>query len=121
MDNHSSNVVTPQSEEAGQVDGGSKANITPLRCFTGALISAPFAVGLYFFTISISQTFASKPPTAHSALAIRISVMVRTLVMGMSALGTMIFTFTTLGVMALGIQLLLKPRKSEQPPKSVES
>ncbi|MEM9214248.1 MAG: DUF3082 domain-containing protein [Cyanobacteria bacterium P01_F01_bin.150] len=82
--------------------------VTPIRCFTGALISAPIGYALYLLTLSISQTFASKPMTASSTLAIRISIMVRTLVMGMSALGTTIFVFTTLGVIALGIQLLIK-------------
>ena len=66
------------------------------------------AYALYLLTVSISETFASKPPTSSSMLAIRISIMVRTLVMGMSALGTTIFAFTTLGVTALGIQLLIK-------------
>lgn len=85
-----------------------QAKVTPMRCFTGALISAPMAYALYLLTVSISQTFASKPMTSNSMMAIRISIMVRTLVMGMSALGTAIFAFTTLGVTALGIQLLIK-------------
>ena len=85
-----------------------QAKVTPIRCFTGALISAPMAYALYQLTVSISQTFASKPLTSNSMMAIRISIMVRTLVMGMSALGTAIFAFTTLGVAALGIQLLIK-------------
>lgn len=86
----------------------SQPKVTPVRCFTGALISAPISYGLYLLTLSISQTFASKPMTSSSMLAVRISIMVRTLVMGMSALGTTIFAFTTLGVIALGIQLLIK-------------
>ena len=85
-----------------------QAKVTPMRCFTGALISAPMAYALYLLTVSISQTFAAKPLTSSSMMAIRISIMVRTLVMGMSALGTAIFAFTTLGVAALGIQLLVK-------------
>ncbi|NET08817.1 MAG: DUF3082 domain-containing protein [Symploca sp. SIO2B6] len=71
-------------------------------------MSAPLAFALYALTLSISQTFAAKPLTSSSTMAIRISIMVRTLVMGMSALGTAIFAFTTLGVMALGFQLLIK-------------
>ncbi|NER00710.1 MAG: DUF3082 domain-containing protein [Cyanothece sp. SIO2G6] len=110
---------TPQQESLGQVEVSSRNSVTPWRCFTGAFMSAPIAIGMYFFTVSISQTFASKPPTAHSALAIRISVMVRTLVIGMSALGTMIFTFTTLGVIALGIQLLLRRNTPAEPPQSL--
>ena len=88
--------------------------VTPLRCFTGALISAPVAVALYSLTLSISRTFAAKPLVSDNTLAIRISIMVRTLVMGMSALGTAIFAFTTLGVMALGVQLLVKSQRSKR-------
>ncbi|NET51629.1 MAG: DUF3082 domain-containing protein, partial [Merismopedia sp. SIO2A8] len=77
-------------------DSSNQSSVTPLRCFTGALISAPLAFALYALTLSISQTFAAKPLTSSSTMAIRISIMVRTLVMGMSALGTAIFAFTTL-------------------------
>ncbi len=81
---------------------------TPARCFLGALIASPFAYGLYLLTSAIATSFAEKPISSSNEMAVKISVMVRTLVVGMGALGTGIFCLTTLGLVALGIQLLLK-------------
>lgn len=85
---------------------------TPVRCFTGAFISAPFAYGLYLLTAAIAHTFAEKPIHNTSPLATNISVLVRTLVVGVGALGTGIFAITTLGLVLLGIQLLFKGEPS---------
>ncbi|MGF1499971.1 MAG: DUF3082 domain-containing protein [Elainellaceae cyanobacterium] len=81
---------------------------TPLRCFGGALISGPAAIALYLFTTSIAHTFAEKPLPSNSTLAANIAVLVRTLVVGMTALGSGIFALTTLGLLALGIQLIFQ-------------
>lgn len=81
---------------------------TPIRCFTGALIAAPLGYGLYLLTTAIAQTFAEKPVPMGNALAANIAVLVRTLVVGVAALGTGIFAIATLGLVLLGIQLLLK-------------
>jgi hypothetical protein len=81
---------------------------TPLRCFSGVLISAPLTVVFYLLTTSIAETFASKPLASNNALANNISVLVRTLVIGVSAMGMGILAITTLGLIALGIQLLIK-------------
>lgn len=81
---------------------------TPVRCFLGALIACPFAFGLYSLTMAIATSFAEKPIASSNEMAIKISVMVRTLVVGMGALGTGIFGLTTVGLVALGIQLLFK-------------
>lgn len=81
---------------------------TPLRCLVGALISGALGTALYFLTVSIHSTFANKPLPSTNALAIKISIAVRTLVVGMSALGTTIFWMATLGLIALAIQLVIK-------------
>ncbi|MBD2460938.1 DUF3082 domain-containing protein [Oscillatoria sp. FACHB-1407] len=86
---------------------------TPLRCFVGASISGAIATALYFLTISIATTFANKPLPSGNATALNIAVAVRTLVVGMSTLGTAIFAIATLGLVALGIQLLFKPSQAE--------
>lgn len=91
---------------------------TPLRCFAGALISFPFTIALYLLTVSIAQTFANKPIPSGNELAIKIAVLVRTLVMGISALGMGIFGITTLGLIALGIQLLIKKDGTASPQSS---
>ncbi|PSB04622.1 DUF3082 domain-containing protein [filamentous cyanobacterium CCP1] len=81
---------------------------TPLRCFTGAMIAGGMAFVMYSLTTSIVQTFASKPLPSGNYLATNIAVAVRTLVMGMSALGTGIFGIAALGLAALGVQLLVQ-------------
>jgi Protein of unknown function (DUF3082) len=87
---------------------------TPLRCLIGAMISGPIATALYFLTTSIAQTFANKPLPTGNATSINIAIAVRTLVVGMSTLATAIFAIATLGLVALGIQLLFKRGQTEQ-------
>jgi hypothetical protein len=81
---------------------------TPLRCFTGAIIAAPLAFALYRLTLVIVHSFANKPLPSQNELATKLAILVRTLVIGMSALGMGIFAIAALGLFALGIQLLLK-------------
>jgi hypothetical protein len=80
---------------------------TPLRCFIGALVAGGLGTAAYFLTTSIATTFANKPPTG-SALAVNISIAVRTLVVGTSTLATALFGITALGLVALGIQVMIK-------------
>lgn len=88
---------------------------TPGRCFTGAAISGSFALALYYLTHSIIEVFANKPLPKSSMLAMRLGSLVRSLVIGVSSFGTSIFAITTLGLIALGIQLLIKQMRQ---PKS---
>lgn len=103
---------TPTSESSSKPEAQSSSSTyvppTPLRCFIGATISGPIAIALYFLTRSIAETFANKPITTTNELAIKIGLAVRTLVVGMSTLGTGIFAIATLGLIALGIQLIFK-------------
>lgn len=85
---------------------------TPLRCFTGALISGSLAIALYSLTSSIARSFASKPLPTGNVTTTNIAVAVRTLVVGMSTLATAIFAISTLGLVALGIQLLILQLRS---------
>lgn len=94
---------------------------TPLRCFTGALISGSLAVALYALTQSIAQTFAAKPLPTGSATATQIAIAVRTLVVGMSTLGTGIFAIATAGLVALGIQLIVQQFKKSSPGEKTDS
>lgn len=80
----------------------------PLRCFGGAIVAGAIAFALYLLTSSIAQTFANKPLPSGNATAINIAIAVRTLVVGMSALGTGIFGLAALGLAALGVQILVK-------------
>lgn len=80
-------------------------NVTPVRCLTGALMSGTIAYFLYFLSLSIIQTFAEKPLATKNAIALNIGAAVRTLVMGMGLLATGVFALTTIGLLALAIQL----------------
>jgi apolipoprotein N-acyltransferase len=91
---------------------------TPLRCITGALIAGVFAVGMYWITTSIHQTLADTPIPSTSLMAVRISNLVRSLVVGIGALGTITFSVTTVGLLGLSIQLLFK---RPEPPASSDS
>lgn len=98
---------TPSKSKTSASEDPNYVPPTPQRCFTGALISGPIAYGLYLLTHSIANSFAQKPlPTGR--IAVNIAIAVRTLVIGMSTLGTAIFTIATLGLIALGIQLLMQ-------------
>lgn len=101
----------PTSEPVSSVTRG-EVPPTPSRCFTGALISGGLAVVLYFLTQSIVQVFAGIPLPTKSRIAVNISIAVRTLVIGGSTLATAIFAIATLGLVALGIQLLWKQSRS---------
>ncbi|GAB4381081.1 MAG: hypothetical protein Kow00121_38690 [Elainellaceae cyanobacterium] len=81
---------------------------SPQNCFLGALIAGGIASALYLLTMSIMQTFASKPLPSGNYLATNIAVAVRTLVTGVAVLATSIFAIAAVGLVALGIQLLVK-------------
>ncbi|MDY6939988.1 MAG: DUF3082 domain-containing protein [Cyanobacteriota bacterium] len=79
-----------------------------LRCFGGSIMAGAIAWGAYALTRSISSTFAAKPIHSDSLTAIKISVAVRTLVVGITALGTFVFALSAVGLLALGVQRLVK-------------
>lgn len=81
---------------------------TPLRCLSGALIAGGLAIALYSLTASIAQTFAAKPIHSDNQFTVNIASAVRTLVVGMSALGTGIFGLVALGLVALAIQVFVQ-------------
>lgn len=94
--------------------------VTPLRCLVGASISGVLGAALYFLTSAISQTYANQPITSTNPIIVNISVAVRTLVVGMVALGTFVFSFVALGLILLAIQLIiqsLKQRFTSSPDK----
>jgi Protein of unknown function (DUF3082) len=88
---------------------------TPLRCFVGAAIASGIGSALYFLTLSIMQSFANKPLPTGNRIAVNIGTAVRTLVVGMSTLATAIFAIAAIGLVALGIQLLIKQLRQPSP------
>ena len=110
------NDKTTNQDSSVPIDESSDNKITPLRCFVGSIISGGLSFAIYLLFSSISETYAAKPLVMSSALALRISVAVRTLVTGVVALGASVFAFVAMGLFLLGIQLVVQGFKkgSEQ-------
>lgn len=97
---------SPQSPEPPQ-------SPSPLRCFLGSIVAGGIGFALYNMTTSIAVSFATKPVQSDSLTVQRISAAVRTLVVGLSTMGTGIFALAAVGLFALGLQLLFtKPKDS---------
>jgi hypothetical protein len=91
-------------------------NVTPINCITGAVISGGMAFALYSLMMAIAITFAHKPIHSDNQIVVNLAAAVRTLVVGVVALGTGLFAIVTIGLLALSgqllIQQLLKPKNS---------
>ena len=85
--------------------------VTPWNCLLGALISGGIAFPLYLLTTSIIESFADNPIPSNNPTAVSISVAVRTLFMGVSALITGVFGLVAVGLVALAIQVLVQRRQ----------
>lgn len=105
LTNPNSTSQTPVSAENSST---SPQPPTVLRCVTGSLMAGGFAAALYMFTLSIAQTFANKPIHSDNVTVINIAAAVRTLVMGIVALGGGVFAFASVGLMLLAMQLLIQ-------------
>jgi hypothetical protein len=85
------------------------------RCWLGAAIAAALGYGGYNLTFQIATQFASHPLVSDNYIAIRLSSMVRTLVVGLAAMATGILAFAALGLAILGLQIAfqkLRPNSS---------
>jgi hypothetical protein len=98
----------PQEKSSDLSTKSSSSKATPIRCFFGTIVSGGLAFGLYSLMSSIVQTYATKPVVADNVLVLKITVAVRTLVIGVAALGAGVFAFVALGLMLLGIQLTIQ-------------
>ena len=82
--------------------------ISPLRCFSGSFVAGTLAILVYRMMIAIATTFANKPVTSDNPTVINLSAAVRTLVVGMVALGAGVFGIAALGLFLLGVQIIVK-------------
>jgi hypothetical protein len=87
----------------------------PFRCISGALIAGSLSFAAYKLTMSIATTFAAKPIHSDSTVVLNIASAVRTLVVGVVALGAGVFGFAAFGLLALGVQVAIQ-RLSQTPP-----
>lgn len=104
----SSDPMQPTENTVAQSDDTVEKLPSPLRCLTGALIAGGLAIALYFLTVSIAETFTSKPIHSHNPTVVNIGVAVRTLVMGVSTLATAVCGLVALGLVALAIQVFIQ-------------
>ncbi len=78
---------------------------SPANSLVGAIVAAIMTGMMYWMTSKIATTFATKPITGNSTVAINIGSAVRTLVTGITALGTGVFAIISLGLVALAIKV----------------
>lgn len=97
-----------KQKDATETDANAEKPISPLRCFSGALMSGTLAILMYRMMSAIAATYANKPIHSTNVTAINISAAVRTLVIGIVALGAGIFGIAALGLTLLGIQVLIQ-------------
>ncbi|WP_427157758.1 DUF3082 domain-containing protein [Aliinostoc sp. HNIBRCY26] len=95
-------------------DTNTQVTASPLRCLTGSIISGVMGYGSYSLMIAIATTFAQKPVHSDNQLVIKITSAVRTLVVGIVALGSGVFAIVAIGLLALGIQLLFQSFTKEK-------
>lgn len=91
-----------------QPDTQAQVQTSPLRCVTGAIISGGLGYALYSLMIAIATSFANKPIHSDNQLVVRLTSAVRTLVVGLVALGSGIFFLVAVGLLALAVQLLVQ-------------
>lgn len=79
-----------------------------LQCFSGSFVAGTIAMLAYRMMLSIAANFAARPVLTDNPAVANISSAVRTLVVGMAALGAGIFGLAAVGIFLLGIQLLFQ-------------
>ncbi|MFQ4139959.1 DUF3082 domain-containing protein [Nodosilinea sp. PGN35] len=79
-----------------------------LQCFSGSFVAGTIAILAYRMMLSIAANFAARPIVSDNPAVANISSAVRTLVVGMAALGAGVFGLAALGIFLLGVQLLFQ-------------
>ncbi len=87
---------------------------SPLRCLTGSLIAGAMSLALSTMTSNIATTFATKPMSHKTTMAVNIATAVRTLVVGSTALGAAVFGIIAVGLVALAVQVALSSKQNSQ-------
>jgi hypothetical protein len=89
--------------------------ISPLTCWSGSLVSASIGVLMYRLTTAIAAGFAHQGLHTDNMTAYRLTIALRTLIVGLAALGTFIFGFVALGLFGLGVQRLSQTFRQVRP------
>ncbi|MGL5080892.1 MAG: DUF3082 domain-containing protein [Microcoleaceae cyanobacterium] len=101
--------MTPSNSKSDVSQGKvPNSTLTPFNCFSNGVVLGAIATALYFLTRSVIEVYAHKPVYSDNAVAIRMSVAVKTVVVGLCMMGTAVFGFIALGLVLLGIKLLIQ-------------
>ncbi|PAX51102.1 DUF3082 domain-containing protein [Brunnivagina elsteri] len=84
---------------------------SPLHCLIGSFVAGGLAYGIFNLMNAIALSFASKAITTNNEIVFRITIAVRTLVVGMAALGAGIFALVAVGLFGLMIQTLIQKKQ----------
>jgi Protein of unknown function (DUF3082) len=101
-------TTAPQTTAPQTTADQPATKITPLRCFLGGLVAG--AIGIFFYNSAgaIAGIFARTEIHTDNFLVVRMSTAIRTLVIGMFALGAGVFGMAGVGLTGLGLQTLFK-------------
>ena len=105
---HKQNSPTPATVKVDQDNKSDKSEVTPLKCFLSSVFAGVLALGIYRLMIAIVETYSTKPIISSNIFVLKITIAVRTLVIGIAALGTGVFGFVALGLFLLGLQITFK-------------
>jgi Protein of unknown function (DUF3082) len=105
----------PMTDDKPQTPESTNPTQKVLRCFSGGFVAGTIASLFYALTRSVIAGFAARPLQYDNATTINIAVAVRTLVIGVFALGTFIFALSALGLIAYGIQLSIQHLLNRSP------
>ena len=101
--------MTEKNSDATQPDTESTTKtVTPLNCILASIFSGAFSFAAYSLMSSIIETYSDKPVVSDNILVLKITVAVRTLVIGIAALGSGVFGLVALGLFLLGIQTAIQ-------------
>jgi hypothetical protein len=102
---------------ASKPSASESKRITPLRCFLSAIVAGAIALFFYNSAGVIAGIFAQTRVESDNFIVLRMSSAVRTLVIGLFALGAGVFGMAAVGLTGLGLQTLFK-NAPEQPSDS---
>jgi Protein of unknown function (DUF3082) len=108
LDAPSETAAQPVSNQPISNQPISKVTTSPLRCWSGAFIALSIAMVTYRMVVAIATAFARTPVTSTNPTVMAISSAVRTLVLGIVALGAGVFGLIGVGLVLLGFQLVIQ-------------
>lgn len=97
-----------KSDTTEKTNQSDKQEVTPLKCLLSSVFAGVMAFGVYHLMSAIVTTYSAKPIISDNIFVLKLTIAVRTLVIGVAALGTGVFGFVALGLFLLGLQITFK-------------